>query len=133
MRTRAHIHYRGARIYNVVIFSDIARNASFHVSSMRAREALGHDKNGKPFCIDPNAPISAQARRNFTWEVCKFCQKKKNKNLEETQKKEEDHRKPLEKLKKQNHESQKRVNETLENQKTVGKSSPADEFGMCGY
>lgn len=40
-------------------------------------EALGYNKNEDPYCMNPDAPISTEARRNFNVNVCQFCRKKR--------------------------------------------------------
>ena len=44
-----------------------------------ACKGLGLKKNGEFYCMDKDAPISTEARRNFTLPVCDFCKAERRK------------------------------------------------------
>jgi len=97
--------------------------------SEKACDALGHKKNGEPICMNPNALISTQARRHFNHEVCTFCLKQRNKQLNEDKKKQEEEIKRFHEQKKREvHDLQKSVNETV-NKQNSSKGYFTNEYG----
>ena len=82
--------------------------------SEKACDGLGHKKNGESFCMNPNAPISTQARQHFNHEVCKFCIKQRNKQLKEDKRKQDEEIKRFHEQKRAEvHNLQESINETL--------------------
>jgi len=85
--------------------------------SEKACKGLSHKKNGEPFCIDPTSPISSDARRHLNHEVCKFCKEERAKQPKEDEKKQEEEIKRFyEQKKREVHDLQKSVNETIKKQ-----------------
>jgi hypothetical protein len=95
---------------------DMSISAPAQISE-KACKGLSHKKNGEPFCIDPTSPISSDARRHLNHEVCKFCKEERAKQPKEDEKKQEEEIKRFyEQKKREVHDLQKSVNETIKKQ-----------------
>jgi len=71
----------------------------------------------QPNCANPDAPIDSYLKRHLNPQICALCQKLQKQKVYAIEKKEDEEKeKQLEKLRKENHRRQERINKTLREQ-----------------